>query len=223
MSKLAILKNGIIKENPVLVLALGLCPALAVSTRAVDAVGIGIATTFVLLGSNFVISALRTIIPGKVRIPCYMVLIAGFTTIVQMLLRAYVLTLYQALGIFLPLITINCIIFGRAEMFARKNTVANSLIDAVGVGAGFTLAMFAMGAIREMFGNGTLFEIGLPVLSSFHIPVFVLAPGGFVVLGLLIAIVNKVSNGKAIKKKDFGCDGCHSSGVCGKRLLGGAE
>ena len=223
MNKITILRNGIIKENPVLVLALGLCPALAVSTRAMDAIGIGIATTFVLLGSNFVISTLRTAIPSKVRIPCYMVLIAGFTTIVQMLLRTYVLTLYEALGIFLPLITINCIIFARAEMFARKNTVINSLVDAIGVGLGFTLAMFAMGATREILGNGTLFEIALPALSELHIPVFALAPGGFVVLGLLIAIVNKISNGNAIKKKDFGCDGCHSSGVCGKRLFGGAE
>ena len=222
MNKLTILRNGIIKENPVLVLALGLCPALAVSTRAMDAVGIGIATTFVLIGSNFVISALRTTIPNKVRIPCYMVLIAGFTTIVQMLLRTYVLTLYEALGIFLPLITINCIIFGRAEIFARKNTVINSLVDAIGVGAGFTLAMFAMGATREILGSGTLFEFAVPMFSRFHIPVFVLAPGGFVVLGLLIALVNKVSDGKAIKKKEFGCDNCHSSGVCGKRF-GGAK
>jgi electron transport complex protein RnfE len=221
MSKrLSVLVNGIIKENPVLVLILGICPALAVSTQAENAIGMGLATTFVLLGSNVAVSILRKIIPDKVRIPCYIVFIAGFTTIVKMVVEAYAYNLYQALGIFLPLITVNCIVLGRAEMFANKNSVLDSALDAVGMGIGFTLALFAMASIREIFGGGTWFGIELPVLINNNIAAFSIAPGGFVVFGLLIAFVNKLSKGKAIKRKDFGCDGCPSAAACGKLISG---
>jgi len=214
MKRLSILFAGLVKENPVLVSVLGICPMLAVSTQVSSAFGMGIATTFVLLGSNVSIALLRNVIPDKVRIPCYIVFIAGFVTIIKMIIEAYAFTLYQALGIFLPLITVNCIIFARAEIFARKNTVLNSILDAIGMGAGFTIAMVAMASIREMIGSGTWFGFTLPVLSSFTVPILNMAPGGFIVFGLLIAIVNKVSKGKAVKKKEFGCAGCPSASIC---------
>jgi len=212
--KISILLNGIIKENPVLVLILGICPALAVSTQVENAIGMGLATTFVLLGSNIAISLLRKAIPDKVRIPCYIVLIAGFTTIVQMVVEAYAYSLYQALGIFLPLIAVNCIVFARAEMFANKNKVFDSALDAIGMGAGFTLALFLISTIREVFGSGEWFGLQIPWLSDNAIEAFSLAPGGFIAFGLLIAVINKVSKGKAIKKDDFGCDACPSRTVC---------
>ena len=220
VNKLSIFTKGIIKENPVLVLILGICPVLAVSTQASNAVGLGAATTFVLLGANIVVSMLRKVIPSKVRIPCYIVLIAGLVALVQMLVEAYAFELHLALGIFLPLIACNCVIFARAEVFANKNKISDSIIDALGMGLGFTLALLAIAAIREIFGSGTLFGIELPVISYFSIPILTLAPGGFIVFGVLIAIVNKVSKGAAIKKKEFGCKGCPSAIVCGK---GGAE
>jgi len=225
MSKFSIFIKGITKENPVLVLILGLCPVLAVSTQASNAVGLGVATLFVLLCSNIALSLLRKIIPSKVRIPCYIVLIAGFVALVQMLVEAYAFELHLALGIFLPLIAVNCVIFARAEMFASKNTVSNSIIDALGMGLGFTIALFIVASIREILGNGTLtlislgnlhFAITMPVLSEFNFPIITLAPGGFVVFGVLIAAVNKISNGMAIKKKEFGCHNCPSAIVCGK-------
>ena len=206
--------KGIIRENPVLILLLGLCPALAVSTQAENAIGMGAATTFVLVCSNVAISLLRKIIPDKVRIPCYIVLIAGFVTLVQIVVEAYAYTLYQALGIFLPLIAVNCIIFGRAEMFANKNRVFSSFLDAVGMGAGFTLALLAIASIREIFGSGTWFGMEIPILVDNNIPIFTLAPGGFVVFGLLVALVNKFSKGKV--RKEFGCKGCPQAAACGK-------
>jgi len=221
MNKISILSKGILKENPVLVAVLGICPLLAVSTRVSDALGMGIATTFVLLGANFSIALLRNIIPDKVRIPCYIVFIAGFVTLVTMLMEAYAYSLFLALGIFLPLITVNCIIFARAEIFARKNNVFDSVLDALGMGAGFTLAMIAIATIREILGSGSWLGVELPLLSDFNIPIFRLAPGGFVAFGILIAIVNKVSKGKAIKKKEFGCTGCPVA--CGKLSAGKQE
>jgi len=218
--KLSVLTNGIIKENPVLVLILGICPALAVSTMAENAIGMGLATTFVLLGSNVAVSILRKVIPDKVRIPCYIVFIAGFTTIVKMVVEAYAYNLYEALGIFLPLITVNCIVLGRAEMFANKNSVLDAVLDAIGMGAGFTLALFAMASIREIFGDGKWYGIELPVLVNNNIAAFSIAPGGFVVFGLLIAFVNKVSKGKAIKKGNFSCDNCPSAAACTKLVFG---
>ena len=192
--------KGIIKENPVLVLVLGTCPTLAVTTNVMSALGMGAAATIVLLCSNVVISALRNIIPDKVRIPCYIVLIAGFVTMVQMLVKAFAPALDEALGIYLPLIVVNCVILGRAEMFANKNKVIDSAIDAVGMGAGFTLALLLMATIREVLGNGTWLGISIPILEENNISIMTMAPGGFLVFGILIAIVNKISGGKNAKK-----------------------
>ena len=207
--------KGIIKENPVLVLVLGTCPTLATSTSVSSALGMGAAATVVLLCSNMVISALRRVIPDKVRIPCYIVLIAGFVTMVQMLVKAFAPALDQSLGIYLPLIVVNCIILGRAEMFANKNKVVDSAIDALGMGAGFTLALLLMATIREVFGNGTWMGIEIPVLVDNNISIMTMAPGGFFVFGCLIALVNKLSGVKNAKKS-FGCAGCPSAELCQK-------
>ena len=214
--------KGIIKENPVLVLVLGTCPSLAVTTNVMSALGMGAAATIVLLCSNVVISALRNIIPDKVRIPCYIVLIAGFVTMVQMLVKAFTPALDEALGIYLPLIVVNCVILGRAEMFANKNKVIDSAIDAVGMGAGFTLALLLMATIREVLGNGTWLGISIPILEENNISIMTMAPGGFLVFGILIAIVNKISGGKNAKKS-FGCAGCPSARVCNKAACGEKE
>lgn len=214
--------KGIIKENPVLVLVLGTCPTLAVTTNVMSALGMGAAATIVLLCSNVVISALRNIIPDKVRIPCYIVLIAGFVTMVQMLVKAFTPALDEALGIYLPLIVVNCVILGRAEMFANKNKVIDSAIDAVGMGAGFTLALLLMATIREVLGNGTWLGISIPILEENNISIMTMAPGGFLVFGILIAIVNKISGGKNAKKS-FGCAGCPSARVCNKAACGEKE
>ena len=200
MSKLQNLLKGIIKENPVLVLVLGTCPTLAVSTSVINALGMGIAATAVLICSNMAISAFRKIIPDKVRIPCYIVLIAGFVTMIEMLMHAFVPDLYEALGVFLSLIVVNCIILGRAEMYASKNGVLDSAIDAVGMGIGFTLALFLMASIREILGSGSWCGLPIPWLSENPILIFGMAPGGFFVFGCLIALVNKLSK----KKKQEG-------------------
>lgn len=197
MSKLKNLTNGILNENPVLVLLLGTCPSLAVTTVAKNGIGMGLAATFVLLGSNIFISLLKNIIPDKVRIPSYIVIIAGFVTIVQLLLQAFFPDIYSALGIFLPLIVVNCIILGRAEMFANKNSVVDSALDAIGMGIGFTLTLLAMGSIREILGSGTWF--GMSVLPA-TIDIFKLAPGGFFVFGCLIALANKLKKSMSPKK-----------------------
>ena len=212
---LSVLTKGIIKENPVLVLILGTCPTLAVTTLAANGIGMGLAATFVLVCSNIVISLLKNVIPDKVRIPCYIVVIAGFVTILSSLMQAYMQSLYSALGIFLPLIVVNCIILGRAEMFASKNGVFASALDGIGMGLGFTLALLIMGSIREILGAGTWFGIPLTVNLFSPISIFILAPGGFLVYGCVIAAVNKLTSGKAIKKKDFGCEGCPNAGACG--------
>lgn len=214
MNKLQNFSKGLISENPVLVLVLGTCPTLATSTNVMSALGMGAASTIVLLCSNIVISALRKVIPDKVRIPCFIVLIAGFVTMVQMLVKAFAPALDASLGIYLPLIVVNCIILGRAEMFAQKNTVIDSAVDALGMGAGFTLTLAAMASIREIFGNGTWMGFTIPVLSDNHISILTMAPGGFFVFGLLIAIVNRFFKNKP-KKKEFGCAGCPSADVCG--------
>ena len=216
MKKLGILLKGLVKENPVLVLVLGTCPTLAISTQASNAIGMGLAATAVLLGSNVAISALRNVIPDKVRIPCYIVLIAGFVTVVQMLVQAFAPALNESLGIYLPLIVVNCIILGRAEMFANKNTVLDSALDGIGMGLGFTLTLFVMATIREILGSGTWMGMEIPFLINHNISIMTLAPGGFFVFGCMIALVNKISKGKAIKKDDFGCTGCPSAAACGK-------
>jgi len=216
MTKIQNFTKGIVKENPVLVFLLGLCPVLAVTTQASNAIGMGIATTFVLLCSNMAISLVRNVIPDKVRIPCYIVLIAGFVTLVQMIVEAYAYPLYLSLGIFLPLIAVNCIVFSRAEMFANKHSPIDSAIDALGIGAGFTLALLAMASIREIIGSGSLFGYDLPGLVDFSIPLLGMAPGGFIAFAVLVAVINKISNGKALKKREFGCAACPSAHICGK-------
>ena len=219
-SKLSILINGIIRENPVLVLVLGTCPTLAVTTSVTAAIGMGIAATVVLICSNVVISALRNVIPDKVRIPCYIVLIAGFVTIVQLVMQAYLYSLYQMLGVYLSLIVVNCIILGRAEMFARNNTVGASFLDALGMGIGFTAALFIMGCIREFLGAGAIF--GVDVYSTVIDPVliFILPPGGFFVFGVLIAIVNKISAKKGLPVPEgTGCSACPCRSTCAQAKL----
>lgn len=214
MSNLSRLTNGIIKENPVLVLLLGTCPTLAISTSAKNAVGMGIAATAVLVCSNIVISALRKIIPDKVRIPSFIVVIAGFVSVVQMVVKAYAPALDAALGIYLPLIVVNCIILGRAEMFASKSGVAASALDGIGMGIGFTLALVLMATVREIPGAGSWFGIRLLGENASTISIMTLAPGGFFVFGAMIALVNKLTSGRAIKKKSMGCAGCPAAAGC---------
>ncbi len=207
--------KGILKENPVLCLVLGTCPTLAVTTAATNAIGMGVAATLVLVCSNAVISAMRKIIPDKVRIPAYITIIAGFVTIVQMLVKAYAPSIDESLGIYLPLIVVNCIILGRAEMYASKNSVLPSILDGLGMGVGFTAALLAMGMIREFFGTGCLF--GIPVTSGFMDPIiiFILPPGGFFVFGMLIALANKLTGSKK-EPEEIGCASCPLHENCSK-------
>ena len=214
-NKLSILLKGLIKENPVLVLVLGTCPTLAQTTSVMNALYMGIAATIVLLCSNMAISALRKIIPDTVRIPCYIVVIAAFVTVVQLLMHAYMIEAYDMMGVFLSLIVVNCIILGRAEMFARKNTVIDSALDGLGMGIGFLIALLCMAIIREVFGVGSFAGIEIPFLVDYKIPLLAQAPGGFLVFGILIAIVNKISAKKG-KKKEYSCDGCPCASICGK-------
>ena len=219
-NKLKTFTNGIIKENPVLVLVLGTCPTIATSTSVLNALGMGLAATFVLLGSNIVISLLRNIIPNKVRI-------AGFVSVVQLLLQAYVQSLYQSLGIFLPLIVVNCIILGRAEMFASKNNVIDSALDGLGMGLGFTLALFCMATVREILGSGTWCGITLTANLFDPIAIMKLTPGGFLVYGVLIAIMNKFAKHKPKKKLDCAvcgaCAGCAGGCPSAENKEGGCE
>ena len=208
------LLNGIIKENPVLVLILGTCPTLATTTTVTGALGMGLAALAVLLCSNVFISLLRKIIPETMRIPCYIVIIAGFVTIVKMLIQAFFPGLYEALGVYLDLITVNCIILGRAEMFAGKNSVAASMLDGIGMGLGFTLALGAMATIREVLGAASFAGIAIPFLEEYKIAFLAKAPGGLLVYGLLIALVFAITKGKAPKKTTFSCEGCVHSATC---------
>ena len=222
MNRLKLLTNGILKENPVLVLILGTCPTLAVSTQASNAIGMGLAATAVLVCSNIAISALRKVIPDNVRIPCYIVLIAGFVTVVEMLVKAYAPAIDEQLGIYLPLIVVNCIILGRAEMFANKNTVFDSMLDGIGMGLGFTLALLVMASIREVFGSGTWFGMEIPGLVAHKISILTLAPGGFFVYGILVALIRVITNGRAGKTVGGGCAGCAGCAGCGLSEEGGA-
>lgn len=221
MSNLKTLTNGIIKENPVLVMLLGTCPTLAVTTFAINGIGMGLATTFVLICSNVVIALLKNFIPKQVRLPCYIVIIAGFVTFVSFILQRFVPDLYNALGVFLSLITVNCIILGRAEMFASKNSVASSALDGVGMGLGFTLALLLMGIIRETLGSGSLFNISF---GEWFEPIgFFSSPaGGFFVFGVVIAAVNILTK-YAISKKAPGCSGCPNASACGTKEEGGCK
>jgi len=184
-------KKGLWKENTVFRLLLGLCPTLAVTTSAENGLGMGLATTFVLVGSNVVVSLLRQLIPSKVRIPAFIVIIATFVTVVQLCMEAYFYDLYKALGIFIPLIVVNCIILGRAEAFASKNQLLPSIADGLGMGTGFTLSLFVLGAVRELFGSGTL--LGYSVLGASYQPLLllILPPGAFIAMGLLLAGMNR--------------------------------
>ena len=182
--------KGLLKENPILVMVLGTCPTLATTSSSLNGMGMGLATTFVLIGSNVAISMLSKFIPDKVRIPAYIVVIASFVTVVDLVMQAYVPDLYKTLGIFIPLIVVNCIVLGRAEAFASKNTVWSSFIDGFGMGLGFTLALGVLGAFREMLGSGSIF--GYKFLPGDGILVFILAPGAFIALGYMIALVNKI-------------------------------
>ncbi len=228
--------KGLIAENPVLRLVLGTCPTLATSTSMVNALGMGISVTLVLLCSNIVISLLRKVIPSKVRIPAYIVVIASFVTIVQLLIKAFIPALDEALGVFLPLIVVNCILLGRAEAFAGKNSVLASAADGLGMGIGFTAAVFCMATIREFFGNGTLFTgadslLGLFGITSFTgieifsrlpeslniepILIFILAPGGFFTFGILMAVANRIAESKGKKKAELnGCESCPMAASC---------
>lgn len=186
------LKNGIITENPTFILMLGMCPTLAVTTSAINGIGMGLATTVVLVMSNMLISILRKVIPNGVRMPAYIVIVASFVTIVQMLLHAYVTSLYDSLGIYIPLIVVNCIILGRAESYASKNKVLPSVFDGIGMGLGFTIGLTSIGIVRELIGAGTIF--GLQVLPKSYegVSIFILAPGAFLVLAFLCALQNKL-------------------------------
>lgn len=192
MSTLKYFTNGLIKENPSFVLVLGTCPALAVTTSAVNGLGMGAATLFVLVMSNVIVSLLKNFIPDKVRIAAFIVIIATFVTIVDLVMNAYSPELYKALGIFIPLIVVNCIILGRAEAFAQKNTVFHALLDGLGMGVGFTLAITLMGAIRELLGNGTIFSLQILPEGGSTILLFILPPGAFITYGFLIAIMNRI-------------------------------
>ena len=206
MSKLQNFLKGLIKENPVLVLVLGTCPTLAISTSVIAAFGMGIAATAVLILSNMAISAIRKIVPDPVRIPCYIVVIAGFVTVVELVMEAYAFSLYQSLGVYLSLIVVNCIILGRAEMFASKHSILPSVLDGLGMGIGFTAALLLMGSIREILGAGSWFDIDLTMGRLQPMLIFVLSPGGFFVFGLLVALANKLADGKP--SEPASCTGC---------------
>jgi electron transport complex protein RnfE len=222
-SKLQIITNGFIKENPVLVLVLGTCPTLALSTQAVNGIGMGLSVLFVLTCSNIFISALKRIIPDTVRIPCYIVVIAAFVTIVQLVIKAFFPALDTSLGVFIPLIVVNCIILGRAEMFANKNSVIDSALDGIGMGLGYTVALTFMACIRELLGNGTLFgaTVTANVISPFTI--LIMAPGGFLTFGCLIALVNKITKGKVKEKQQNKCMACPGAAFCSSKEEGGCE
>ena len=227
-SRLAVFTKGFIKENPNLVLLLGTCPTLATTSSAFNGMGMGIAATVVLICSNIAISILAKIIPDKVRIPCYIVVIAGFVTIVQFIVQAFAEPLYNSLGVFLPLIVVNCIILGRAEMFASKNGVLDSALDGAGMGLGFTCSLTCIGAVREIIGSGTIFSgfflggdelaekltISLPFISEHPMMIVALAPGGFFIFACAIAVVNKILTSKGKKPREFGCQGCAMASIC---------
>ena len=215
-NSLSVLVGGILKENPVLVLILGTCPTLAKTTKVVEALGMGLAALVVLVCSNIFISLLRKIIPENMRIPCYIVIIAGFVTMVKMLIQAFFPTIFDALGVYLDLITVNCIILGRAEMFAGKNPVVASALDGIGMGLGFTLALGVMATIREVFGMASFAGMAIPFLQEYKIAFLEKAPGGLLIYGLLIALVYVITKGKAPAKKSFSCEGCMHAGICHK-------
>lgn len=200
--------NGVVKENPTFIMMLGMCPTLAVTTSAINGFGMGVSTMAVLILANWVISLMRKIIPDQVRLPAYIVIVASLVTVVQLLIQAYISFLYDALGIYIPLIVVNCIILGRAEAYASKNPPVPSIFDGIGMGLGFTIALTLIGFIRELFGAGTAF--GFQVMPSFYEPISILtkAPGAFLILAIIITIMNAASIQTAANDKVEGCDGC---------------
>lgn len=219
------LYNGIVKENPTFVQMLGMCPTLAVTTSAINGVGMGLTTTVILVMSNLMISLLRKLIPNRVRIPAFIIVIASFVTIVQFLLEGFIPSLYDSLGIFIPLIVVNCIILGRAEAYASKNPALPSVFDGIGMGLGFTVGLTAIGAFRELLGNGTVFNVQVMPGGYQPITIFILAPGAFFVLAFLIAFQNKIALNKAAKTgtsyeicRDADCSHCTNT-MCGGRFF----
>ena len=220
--------NGLVKENPTFVLMLGMCPTLAVTTSATNGIGMGLSTTAVLIMSNMLISMLRKIIPDSVRMPAFIVVVASFVTIVDFLLEGFVPSLYDSLGLYIPLIVVNCIILGRAESYASKNPVLPSIFDGIGMGLGFTVGLTCIGIVRELIGAGQIF--GIQVMPDSYVPftIFILAPGAFFVLACLVALQNKVKKNLAKKGKEVpktagcgeGCASCASRGICGGHLSG---
>ena len=221
-SNLKVLTNGLLKENPVLRLVLGTCPTLAITTAAFNGLGMGVAALFVLVCSNAVISALRKFIPSQVRLPCYIVIIAGFVTLVHMLIRAFLPDLNSALGVFLPLITVNCIILGRAEMFASKNKVVPSILDGLGMGVGFTVVLVLMSAVREVLGAGAIFGITLPWSEVVEpMSIMILPPGGFLVFGCFMALAYFIERKTGNKPtQDAACGACPSAEYCPAKGVG---
>ncbi len=223
------LYNGLWKENPTFVLMLGMCPTLAVTTSAINGIGMGLSTTVVLVLSNMMISALRNLIPDRVRMPAFIVVVASFVTIVQFLMQGFLPSLYDSLGIYIPLIVVNCIILGRAESYASKNPVIPSMFDGIGMGLGFTVGLTFIGIVREILGNGSIFDVAIPALNDYHITLFGLAPGAFIVLGFLVAVMNVIRRKMEEKGKPLpavqgclggDCSGCTLSSACtGKSMI----
>ena len=226
MNNFKVMMNGIIKENPTFVLLLGMCPTLGTTSSAINGMGMGLATMFVLICSNVVISSIKNLIPDMVRIPSFIVVIASFVTLLQMVMQAYVPDLYATLGLFIPLIVVNCIILGRAESYASKNPVLPSIFDGIGMGLGFTVGLTAIGIVRELLGAGEVFGIRVMPQSYEPLTIFVLAPGAFFVLACLVALQNKVKANLEKKGKKVpvssgcgeGCSACASKGICGGHL-----
>lgn len=204
MSKIKILTKGFFKENPSLILVLGMCPTLAVTTSVNNAIGMGAATTFVLLMSNLIISLLKNVIPDKVRIPCFIVIIATFVSIVDLIIQGFVPALSESLGVFIPLIVVNCIVLGRAEAFASKNGVIDSILDGLGMGIGFTISLILVAAVREILGAGSFMGFQF-IPSDYNILIFVLAPGAFLVLGFIMALMRHIINRVTEKRKNKMC------------------
>ena len=223
------LYNGLWKENPTFVLMLGMCPTLAVTTSAINGIGMGLSTTVVLVLSNMLISALRNLIPDRVRMPAFIVVVASFVTIVQFLMQGFTPALYESLGIYIPLIVVNCIILGRAESYASKNPIIPSMFDGIGMGLGFTVGLTLIGVVRELLANGSVFNVEIPALADYHITLFGLAPGAFLVLGFLVAIMNVVRRKMEAKGRPLpavqgclggDCSGCTLSTACtGKSMV----
>jgi electron transport complex protein RnfE len=229
MNPLKVIKNGVITENPTLVQCIGLCPTLATSTSAVNGIGMGIAATAVLVGSNIAIAAIRKFVPDEIRIPIFIVLIAGFVTVTQLLISGFFPELDKSLGIFIPLIVVNCIILARAEAFAFKNGVLNSMFDGIGMGLGFTIALTALGMVRELLGNGTVFDIKLTPAGFQPGLLVILPPGGFIALGIFMGAFRRYQDWKASRQckpapaHAAGCAGCAMSEQCGAAAKGGGD